>query len=217
MGYDNFSDLKKTLTEDFNFKILNSLNYKDFDEDDYDKFVNDLKLLPDAFDYENLMIQLKSLALLIKKSHRCTVFSTGMQLAFLKGFQVTMATVGKIIHLIDFSDRNEDYVSGYGPNDLIFIISWTGKFLSLLDDRLDSLKSKVCLVTFDDTKVTSDKFYKIYRIPKIKGFIGSDIFRFRIDYETDMSIRYTLPYICNLLNDIYFDENRKDLLDEIDC
>lgn len=217
MGYDNFSDLKKTLTEDFNFNILNSLDYKDFDGDDYDKFVNDLKLLPDAFDYENLMIQLKSLALLIKKSHRCTVFSTGMQLAFLKGFQVTMATVGKIIHLIDFSDRNEDYVSGYGPNDLIFIISWTGKFLSLLDDRLDSLKSKVCLVTFDDTKVTSDKFYKIYRIPKIKGFIGSDIFRFRIDYETDMSIRYTLPYICNLLNDIYFDENRKDLLDEIDC
>ena len=216
MGYENFADLKQTLMEDYNLGILRNLDYKELNEDDYNNLANDLSILATSFSYKKFKSHLETAAYLIKNSKKCTILSTGMQLAFLQGYQVSMATIGKVICLMDINERNEEYLSRHNEDDLIFVISWTGKFLNLMQNQINFSNSKYCLVTFEDTNVNEKEFYKIFRIPKIEGLSGKDIFRLRISYEADISIRYVMPFICNLVSDIYFEISRKELLNEID-
>ncbi len=216
MGYENFSDLKQSLIEDYNKDILKSLNFKEFDESDFNNLSYDIKLIPGIFNYRNFKSQLNLVAHLLKKSDKCTIISTGMQLAFLQGFQVNMATIGKVINLVDINKNNNEFIQSHKPNDIIFIVSWTGKFLNFIDNNLKFLDTKICLITFEDTKIMKNNYYKVIRIPKIENLMGREIFRLRISYEADLSIRYTLPFICNMLSDTYFELSRKELIDEVD-
>lgn len=204
LGYENFYEFKCMMTEDFK-KNYSKIFNRDSNSDllnEYSKRIKDLNLIYDSLITKEFMYVIEEIVEIISKSNKIAILSSGMQLGNLKGAQIDMTMIGKVIHLIDYNKNDDDYLRGMSSDDTIFIISWTGKYLNLVEDKLCNYSPKKYLITCNDDLI-SDEFNKIYYLNMPEELKGDNIYYVGVDYDTYLVTKYIAPMICSLIVDTY--------------
>lgn len=186
LGYGNFQNLKRMM-------IINNRKTPNIAKENFRKLLTEsIVSITEELDERMDSDQVRIICDEIKHSNNFYIFSSGQSFSAAKDFQVKLAEYGKIAKLIYRKDDLDFLIENGEQNDLILVISITGKLAIEHKKSLKDLKCKKILVTVNRLIDFTPYFTKCY-------------FLSHLDHSTNASMyrKYGLNYFLDILANEY--------------
>lgn len=192
LGYDNFSELKNSVTK---LVFPSNLRYRDIKE--YSSYQSHIKSLIDdmiidideQFNFEKIKFLCQEIHKDVNIVFLCANNTSG---AIIK-FQQELMFASKIIHVISTSFTKNEVLKVLNDNDIIITVSASGKFAEVSLEFIKSLTGHKFLITGNQDQSFKNIYENIFYISKNS---------ISIDYLSIYG-KYGITYILDLLSNQY--------------
>ena len=157
IGYDSFTSMKASIDE----IIAHEDGFIDYtDHTDYLQFISQsiTEMMKDIGKACNTTAFAKLLGY-FEKAGQIVLLTAEDSSHACKVFQQQMMTTGKLIRIITSASHNTELLNSLKEDDLLLVCSVTGNYALAINDQLQDIKAKKCLITLNHTTV----FEKTYR------------------------------------------------------
>lgn len=186
IGYGNFRNLKRMM-------IMNKQKTSRIAKENYRKMLTEsIVSITEELDERMNSDQVKIICDKIKNSKNFYIFSSGQSFSAVKDFQVRFAEYGKIAKLIYRQEDLKFLVENTNEEDLVLIISITGKLAVTSQKILKDLKCKKILVTVNRLIDFTPYFTKCYFLSHLDHSTNANMYR-----------KYGLNYFLDILANEY--------------
>ncbi|MBQ9424445.1 MAG: MurR/RpiR family transcriptional regulator [Erysipelotrichaceae bacterium] len=160
IGYESFTQMKHSLDEVLAHEVsfidyTDHVQYREYISQSISEMIADIvkatsnagfrKLLQIFNSADNVVILTAE-----DSSHACRLF------------QQQILTTGKLIRIISSASKNISLLDTLTENDLLLVCSVTGNFALAINDQLDSIKARKCLITLNRTTAFEGIYSFIY-------------------------------------------------------
>lgn len=196
LGYDNFSELKKSVTR---LVFPSNLKYRDIrDYSDYQSLIK--KLIEDMIkdiDEQFTTEKINSLCELIHKDVNVVFLCPNNTSGTIIKFQQELMFASKVINVISASFTTNEVLESLGESDIVITISVSGKFAEMSQEFVKSLKGHKLLITGNQERKLKDGYEEVLYISKqsITNDYHSIYGKYGITYILDLlSMQYIFLY-----------------------
>lgn len=196
LGYDNFSELKNSVTK---LVFPSNLRYRDIKG--YMSYKNHIKNL-----IKDMIIDIDEQLDSEKINYLCELIHKDVNVVFLCAnntsgdimrFQQELMFASKIVHVVSTSFTKSDILKSLKEEDIIINVSASGKFAELSLEFVKSLKGHKFLITANKDEKIRDAYEEIFYISKhsISNDYLSIYGKYGITYILDsLSMQYLFLY-----------------------
>ncbi len=196
LGYDNFSELKKSVTR---LVFPSNLKYRDIkDYSNYHSLIK--KLIHDMMkdiDEQLPIEKINSLCQLIYKDVNVVFLCPNNTSGTIIKFQQELMFASKIINVISASFTTNEVLKSLNEEDIVITISTSGKFAEMSQEFVRSIKGYKLLITGNREKKLKNGYEEVIYISKesITNDYYSIYGKYGITYILDLlSMRYLYLY-----------------------
>lgn len=192
IGYDSFTQMKNSIAE----VVLHEGALLDYtDHTDYTSYV-----IESAADMANDIAStaqngtLKKLTDLFMKADNVVILTAEDSAHACRFLQQQLLACGKLIRIVTSANSNLTILNTLTENDLLMVCSISGNFALAINDLLNDIKSKKCLITLNRTTAFEKHYDFIYYLSNKLKPSSSHINMFKNVYTT-----YGLTFLFDLL------------------
>lgn len=198
IGFNNFKDFKvetKKFNEHYE-SYVTSYDSENFKSMLKTQIIDTLTEIDNNFNDSDALEIVDQIYL----ANRVVIFASDTMNSRIKLFQKSMLLYGKIIRLVSDTFMDNVLLENMSTNDLIIVLSPSGRFAKSASNVIDCSKSNTICITASNSEYLVSKFNHVYSISNV-GFKYRHIIydKYGMDYVVDLVLQqYCVKYRSEL-------------------